>query len=49
MAASQQAYESLLTLWQDADSDIPIVRAARREYRQLGVPRAAAAQSPKKP
>ena len=49
MAASQQAYESLLTLWQEADSDIPIVQAARREYRQLGVPRAAAAQSPKKP
>ncbi len=49
MAASQEAYESLFKVWQDADSDIPIVRAARREYQQLGVPRAAAAQSPKKP
>jgi DNA-binding winged helix-turn-helix (wHTH) protein/tetratricopeptide (TPR) repeat protein len=41
--ASRLAYEALLRLWQDADSDIAIVRAARREYRQLG------AQSPKKP
>jgi len=47
--ASRLAYEAVLGLWQDADSNIAIVRAARREYRQLGVPRAAGAQSPKKP
>jgi eukaryotic-like serine/threonine-protein kinase len=41
VGASRLAYEALLRLWQDADSDIAIVRAARREYRQLGVPRAA--------
>jgi tetratricopeptide (TPR) repeat protein len=34
--ASRLAYEALLTLWQDADSDIPIVRTARRESLQLG-------------
>ena len=39
--ASRKAYEALLTLWQDADSDVPIVRAARREYRQLSLRRAA--------
>ena len=32
---SRKAYEALLALWKDADSDIPILRAARREYRQL--------------
>jgi tetratricopeptide (TPR) repeat protein len=30
---SRKAYEALLALWKDADSDIPILRAARREYR----------------
>jgi hypothetical protein len=34
--ASRKAYEELLTLWKDADSGVPIVQAARREYRQLG-------------
>jgi hypothetical protein len=42
--ASRSAYEALLTLWQDADPDVPIVRAARREYRRLRVPRAAASK-----
>jgi hypothetical protein len=37
---SRKAYEALLVLWKDADSDIPILRAAKREYRQLGIPRA---------
>ena len=37
--ASRAAYETLLGLWKDADADLPIVRAARREYRPLGVPR----------
>jgi hypothetical protein len=31
--ASRSAYEALLGLWQDADADTPIVRAARREHR----------------
>jgi eukaryotic-like serine/threonine-protein kinase len=47
--ASRSAYEALLGIWQDADSNVPIVRAARREYEQLGVPPAAGGQSPKKP
>jgi hypothetical protein len=34
---SRKAYEALLASWKDADPDIPIVRAARREYRQLGI------------
>jgi tetratricopeptide (TPR) repeat protein len=47
--ASRLDYEALLRLWQDADPDIAIVRTAQREYRQLGVPRAAVAQSRKQP
>jgi tetratricopeptide (TPR) repeat protein len=46
--ASRSAYEALLALWQDADSDIAIVRAARREYRQLEVVRTEGARSPNK-
>jgi len=42
---SRKAYEALLALWKDADPDIPILRAARREYRQLGITRAARAES----
>jgi DNA-binding winged helix-turn-helix (wHTH) protein/tetratricopeptide (TPR) repeat protein len=42
-------YEALLELWQDADTDTPIVRAARREYQRLRVPRTARAGSPKDP
>ncbi len=34
---SRSSYEALLALWRDADPDLAIVRAARREYRQLGV------------
>jgi tetratricopeptide (TPR) repeat protein len=33
---SRQAYEALLKLWEHADEDIAIVRAVRREHRQLG-------------
>jgi tetratricopeptide (TPR) repeat protein len=36
MDASRSAYETLLGLWQNADSDTPIVREARREYRRVG-------------
>jgi hypothetical protein len=46
MDASRSGYEALLALWQDADSDVAIVRAARREYRQLEVARATDARSP---
>jgi len=34
---SRKDYVSLLALWKDADPDVPVVRAARREYRQLGL------------
>ena len=37
---SRKAYEALLALWKDADSAIPVLQAAKREYRQLGIPRA---------
>ena len=37
---SRKAYEALLALWKDADSDLPILRAVKNEYRQLGIPRA---------
>jgi DNA-binding winged helix-turn-helix (wHTH) protein/tetratricopeptide (TPR) repeat protein len=32
---SRKAYEALFELWKDADPDIPVLRAAKREYRQL--------------
>jgi DNA-binding winged helix-turn-helix (wHTH) protein/tetratricopeptide (TPR) repeat protein len=37
--ASRLAYEALLAIWKDADSDSAIVRAARREYQQMRAPR----------
>lgn len=33
--ASRKAYEALLALWQEADADVRVIQAARREYRQL--------------
>jgi tetratricopeptide (TPR) repeat protein len=42
--ASRLDYEALLGLWQDADSDVAIVRTARLESQRLGVRRAAAVQ-----
>jgi tetratricopeptide (TPR) repeat protein len=36
--ASRKAYEELLALWKDADPEVPILRAVKREYRQLGAP-----------
>ena len=36
VGASRSSYEALLAFWRDADPDLAIVRAARREYRQLG-------------
>lgn len=32
---SRRAYEELLALWKDADADIPVLQAARKEYRRL--------------
>ena len=29
------AYKDFLTLWQDADSDIPILKEAKAEYAKL--------------
>jgi DNA-binding winged helix-turn-helix (wHTH) protein/tetratricopeptide (TPR) repeat protein len=37
---SRKVYEALLVLWKDADSDVPILRTAKREYQQLALPRA---------
>jgi tetratricopeptide (TPR) repeat protein len=34
-ATSRTAYENFLTLWKDADSDLPILRAAKNEYEKL--------------
>jgi hypothetical protein len=45
--AARSAYESLFGLWQAADSDLDIVRAARREYRQLQAARTGQPRSPK--
>jgi serine/threonine protein kinase len=34
-AAARQSYEEFLTLWKDADSDIPIYQQAKAEYAKL--------------
>jgi len=34
-AAAQSAYHDFLDLWQDADSDVPILRTAKAEYAKL--------------
>jgi hypothetical protein len=34
-AKARAAYQDFLTLWKDADSDIPIVTAAKAEYAKL--------------
>jgi hypothetical protein len=36
VAAARASYEEFLTLWKDADDDLPIYREAREEYRRLG-------------
>jgi DNA-binding winged helix-turn-helix (wHTH) protein/tetratricopeptide (TPR) repeat protein len=43
---SRKAYEELFALWKDADADIPALRSARREYRQLGAPAVASVSAP---
>ena len=34
-AKAQAAYQDFLTLWKDADPDIPILIAAKSEYSKL--------------
>jgi hypothetical protein len=34
-AAARKSYEDFLTLWKDADTDIPIYREAKAEYAKL--------------
>jgi eukaryotic-like serine/threonine-protein kinase len=33
--AARKSYEHFLTLWKDADPDIPILKAAKAEYAKL--------------
>jgi len=34
-AKARAAYQGFLTLWKDADPDIPILKEAKREYAKL--------------
>ncbi len=34
-AKARAAYQHFLTLWKDADPDIPILRQAKAEYKKL--------------
>jgi eukaryotic-like serine/threonine-protein kinase len=34
-AAARKSYQDLLTLWKDADPDIPIYKQAKAEYARL--------------
>jgi hypothetical protein len=34
-AAARKSYKDFLTLWKDADSDIPIYQQAKAEYARL--------------
>jgi DNA-binding winged helix-turn-helix (wHTH) protein/tetratricopeptide (TPR) repeat protein len=45
---SRKAYEAFVALWQDADSDIPVLLASHREYRQPGIPWVARDESARK-
>jgi hypothetical protein len=33
--AARKSYEDFLTLWKDADPDIPVYRQAKAEYAEL--------------
>jgi DNA-binding SARP family transcriptional activator len=37
-AKAKAAYQDFLTLWRDADSDVPILKQARTEYAELQRP-----------
>ena len=34
-ASARESYEEFLTIWKDADGDIPVYRQAKAEYAQL--------------
>jgi hypothetical protein len=34
-AKAKSAYDDLLTLWKDADRDVPVLEQARAEYARL--------------
>jgi hypothetical protein len=34
-AKAKAAYDAFLTLWKDADADVPILRSAKAEYARL--------------
>ena len=34
--AARKSYQDFLTLWKDADADIPIYQQAKAEYAKLG-------------
>ena len=36
--AARKSYQDFLTLWKDADPDIPIYRQAKAEYKKLMAP-----------
>jgi tetratricopeptide (TPR) repeat protein len=40
-SAARKSYENFLTLWKDADPDIPLYKEAKAEYARLGKPQAA--------
>jgi hypothetical protein len=46
---SRKAYEALFTLWKSADTDLEVLQAAQREYRQLGTATADSAGQPPSP
>jgi hypothetical protein len=35
VAAARKSYEEFLTLWKDADLDVPILRQAKSEFAKL--------------
>jgi hypothetical protein len=35
MAKAKSAYQRFLTLWKDADADLPVLKRARAEYAKL--------------
>jgi hypothetical protein len=37
-AKARTAYKDFLTLWKDADPDIPILKEAKAEHAKLGIP-----------
>jgi hypothetical protein len=49
VGASLSSYAALLALWQEADDDAGIVRAARQEYHQLKLARGDTARTAQKP